>query len=103
MVRWRKQEGEPISRGEIIAEIETDKATVEMEAFSSGVLGRIVAEEGRTVPVGELIAIITEPGEAVPAVEDITTGQPTTTTPAQAAQPPPAPQQTSRGLPRPVR
>jgi pyruvate dehydrogenase E2 component (dihydrolipoamide acetyltransferase) len=95
VVRWRKQEGEPISRGEIIAEIETDKATVEMEAFSSGVLGRIVAEEGRTVPVGELIAIITEPGEAVPAVEDMTGGRAATTTPSQAAQPPPAPQQTS--------
>ncbi len=95
VVRWRKQEGEPISRGEIIAEIETDKATVEMEAFSSGVLGRIVAEEGRTVPVGELIAIITEPGEAVPAVEDMTTGQPTTPTPAQVPQSrPPAPGQT---------
>ena len=72
VVKWRKQEGEPVTRGEVIAEIETDKATVEMEAYSTGVLGRIVAEEGRTVPVGDLIAVITEPGEAVPATEELT-------------------------------
>ena len=52
VVKWRKQEGEAVTRGEVIAEIETDKATVEMEAYSTGVLGRIVAEEGVTVPVG---------------------------------------------------
>ncbi len=72
VVRWRKQEGEDVSRGEVIAEIETDKATVEMEAYSTGVLGRIVVEEGRTVPVGELIAVITDPGESIPSVEELT-------------------------------
>ena len=74
VVRWRKQEGEAVSRGEVIAEIETDKATVEMEAYSTGVLGKIVVEEGKTVPVGELIAVITEPGEAVPSLSDLTGG-----------------------------
>ena len=72
VVRWRKQEGDTVSRGDVIAEIETDKATVEMEAYSAGVLGKIVAEEGRTVPVGELIAVITEPGEAIPSMEELT-------------------------------
>ena len=67
VVRWRKREGDEVSRGEVIAEIETDKATVEMEAYSTGVLGKIVVEEGKAVPVGELIAVITEPGEALPA------------------------------------
>ena len=71
VVRWRKQEGEAVSRGEIIAEIETDKATVEMEAYSTGVLGKIVVEEGKAVPVGQLIAVITEPGEAVPSLEEL--------------------------------
>jgi pyruvate dehydrogenase E2 component (dihydrolipoamide acetyltransferase) len=66
VVRWRKQEGETVARGDIIAEIETDKATVEYEAFTGGVLGKIVAQEGAVVPVGELIAVITDPGEAVP-------------------------------------
>ena len=71
VVRWRKREGEAISRGEVIAEIETDKATVEMEAYSAGVLSRIVVEEGRTVPVGELIAVIIEPGESPPELDTL--------------------------------
>ena len=82
VVRWYKQEGETINRGEVIADIETDKATVEFEAYTGGVLGRIVAAEGVAVPVGNLIAIITEPGEAVP--------EPAVVPPA-AAEPAPAP------------
>ncbi len=87
VVRWYKQEGETVDRGEVIADIETDKATVEFEAYTGGVLGRIVAEAGVAVPVGELIAIITEPGESVPEVAAPAPG------PAQAAPaaPPPAP------------
>ncbi|MDP3061766.1 MAG: biotin/lipoyl-containing protein, partial [Chloroflexota bacterium] len=54
VVRWRKKEGDLVARGEVIAEIETDKAVVEMEAYAGGVLSRIVAPEGKTVPVGEL-------------------------------------------------
>ncbi len=65
VVRWLKQVGDEIKRGEIIAEIETDKATVELEAFESGTLKQIVVEEGETVPVGEVIAIL---GEAVEEV-----------------------------------
>ncbi len=82
VVRWYKQEGETVNRGEVIADIETDKATVEFEAYTGGVLGRIVAAEGVAVPVGNLIAIITEPGEAVP--------EPAVAPPA-AAEPAPAP------------
>ena len=89
VVRWRKQEGEVVSRGDVIAEIETDKATVEMEAYSTGVLGKIVVEEGQTVPVGQLIAVITEPGEAVPPVEELaSTGPPS----------PPVPSPTKKGV-----
>ena len=66
VVRWLKDEGEQIVSGEVIAEIETDKATVEMPAYINGVMGRIVVETGRTVPVGELIAIITQQGETLP-------------------------------------
>ena len=73
VVRWRKHEGEAVSRGEVIAEIETDKATVEMEAYSTGVLAKIVVEEGQMVPVGELIALITEPGEPLPSLEEFAT------------------------------
>ena len=67
VVRWRKKEGESVARGEVIAEIQTDKATVEFEAYTSGVLRRIVVDEGVAIPVGDLIAVITDPDEAMPA------------------------------------
>ena len=95
VVRWHKREGEAVNRGEVIADIETDKATVEFEAYTAGVLGRIVAAEGIAVPVGNLIAIITAPGEAVPdaggadAAPAAATAPAPTTTPASA--PPAAP------------
>ena len=63
LVRWLKQEGEAVSRGEIVAEIETDKATVEVESGYSGTICRLLVEEGATLPVGEPIAIILKPGE----------------------------------------
>ncbi|MEC9309208.1 MAG: dihydrolipoamide acetyltransferase family protein [Chloroflexota bacterium] len=71
VVKWHKTEGDEVSRGDVLADIETDKATVEFEAYTSGVIGRIVAQEGQVVPVGELIAIITKPGEAIPDVQDV--------------------------------
>ena len=84
VVRWHKEEGETVNRGEVIADIETDKATVEFEAYTGGVLGRIVAAAGVAVAVGELIAIITDPGEAVPDA-------PAASAPAVAAPSPAAP------------
>ncbi len=66
IVRWLKQEGDDVSRGEPIAEIETDKAIVEMEAFATGVLLKTVVGEGQTVPVGQTIAVIGTPGEPLP-------------------------------------
>ena len=66
VVRWLKKEGEPVGRGEVIAEIETDKATVEFESFAAGVLRKIVAQEGVAIPVGELIAVIGTPDEVLP-------------------------------------
>ncbi len=65
LVRWLKQVGDQVQRGDIIAEIETDKATVELEAFDSGTLNKLVVAEGETVPVGEVIALLGEPGEIV--------------------------------------
>ena len=66
VVRWHKNEGDPVARGEVIADIETDKATVEFEAFTSGVLRKIIAQEGVVIPVGQLIAVITAPDEPLP-------------------------------------
>jgi pyruvate dehydrogenase E2 component (dihydrolipoamide acetyltransferase) len=73
VVKWHKSEGDTVARGDVIADIETDKATVEFEAYTNGVVGRLVAREGQVVPVGDLIAIITRPGEAVPDVQDVDT------------------------------
>ena len=96
VVRWRKKEGEQVARGEVIAEIETDKATVEMEAYASGVLGKILAEEGASIPVGDLIAVITAPGEEVPPLESLTIETPQEAT-AEAAEPGPPAAQTTVG------
>ncbi len=88
LVRWVKQVGEQVTRGDIIAEIETDKATVELEAFDSGVLRKHVVAEGETVPVGEVIAILGEAGEVVPEVPRM----PPAVTPARRIpEPTPAP------------
>lgn len=57
---WLKQVGDRVERGEAIAEIETEKATVEMEATASGTLAEIVAEPGRELPVGEVIGYLDE-------------------------------------------
>ena len=69
VVRWLKGEGEEVNRGEPIVEVETDKATVEVEAFASGILRRIVVAEGTKVPVGQMIGIIASADEELPAVE----------------------------------
>src|SRR5919204_537407 len=66
IARWIKSEGEAVKAGDIIAEIETDKATMEVEAIDEGVLAKIVVPEGTTdVPVNELIAVLAGEGEDV--------------------------------------
>jgi pyruvate dehydrogenase E2 component (dihydrolipoamide acetyltransferase) len=56
--RWLKQIGDEVSRGEAIAEVETDKTTIEMEAMSSGTLKEIIVEEGSVAEVGAVIAVL---------------------------------------------
>jgi pyruvate dehydrogenase E2 component (dihydrolipoamide acetyltransferase) len=65
LVRWAKQIGQQVNRGDIIAEIETDKATVELEAFDSGILRATLVEEGAVVPVGTAIAVLGSAEEVV--------------------------------------
>src|SRR5256885_11508005 len=65
LARWLKKEGEKVSMGEPIAEIDTDKATMEMQALSAGVLRKIIVHEGESVPLGQPIAIIGEPDEDI--------------------------------------
>lgn len=65
IVKWLKKEGDKVQSGDVIAEIETDKANLEMEAYASGILKKILKKEGESAPVGELIAIIAEPHEDI--------------------------------------
>ncbi len=58
ILHWLKQEGDAVERGDIVAEIETDKANVEIEAFESGVFRKVLASEGDTIPIGGVIAVI---------------------------------------------
>jgi pyruvate dehydrogenase E2 component (dihydrolipoamide acetyltransferase) len=67
LLAWRKKEGEVVTKGEPLLEIETDKAVVEIEAPSDGILAGITSHEGAVVPVGETIAWIVGPGEQPPA------------------------------------
>lgn len=79
ILRWLKKEGDPVTKGEPIAEIETDKISIEIEAFAGGVLAKILHGDGATVPVGDPIGLIAEPGEKVEA--------PAAGAPAPAAKP----------------
>src|SRR6478736_1884811 len=63
ILRWLKNEGDQVTKGEPIAEIETDKVAIEIEAFASGVLTQIIVQAGETAPVGEAIGVIGAPGE----------------------------------------
>jgi pyruvate dehydrogenase E2 component (dihydrolipoamide acetyltransferase) len=65
LVRWVKAEGETVTKGEVLAEIETDKATVEVESSFGGIVYRHLVEQGSIVPVGSPIAVISQPGEQV--------------------------------------
>jgi pyruvate dehydrogenase E2 component (dihydrolipoamide acetyltransferase) len=95
--RWLKKEGENVRTGDVIAEIETDKATMEVEAVDEGVLGKILVQDGTEgVKVNAPIAILVEQGEAVPAAAPA--DKPTTAREAQ----PPLEQEAPRPVPQPV-
>jgi len=65
VIQWLKKEGDRVQGGDVLASIETDKAEIELEAFGSGVLRRIMAADGQTVLVGQLIGVIAEPDEDI--------------------------------------
>ncbi len=85
-IGWRKSVGERVERGEVIAEVETDKAVMELEAFASGVLLKTMAKGGEIVPVGTVLGLIGEPGEVAAEA-----GAPPRTAAAAAAPSPPEP------------
>ena len=96
LVAWKKKKGDQVSAGDVIAEIETDKATMEWESPEDGVLTEIYVEEGGKVEVGQKIAFIGEKGEAAPAVEK---QQPQ----AETEQPAPAENKEAETAPPPVK
>ena len=106
LLRWLKQEGDRISGGDIIAEIETDKADIELEAFGSGVLRKLLATPGTAVPVGGVIAVIAEPDEDISSVVVGASSKPApapaaTRSPAPAAAAPPTPAPSRPAAPAP--
>jgi len=68
VLKWHKRVGEPVKKGEILFEIETDKAVLEIESFVDGTLLKIIVQEGETVPVTAPVAFIGQPGEPIPDV-----------------------------------
>jgi pyruvate dehydrogenase E2 component (dihydrolipoamide acetyltransferase) len=86
LLKWRKQPGDKITMGDILAEVETDKATMEMEAFDEGILHKVYVEAGGKAAVGSRIALLLEPGEKPPADDDLP-AQPAPASPAPPAAP----------------
>src|SRR5262245_60073151 len=85
LAKWHKREGDKVKAGDVIAEIETDKATMEYEAIDDGVLAKIVVPEGtQDVPVNQLIAVLSQDGDDPKAAAAIAA-----TVPAAAAASPP--------------
>jgi pyruvate dehydrogenase E2 component (dihydrolipoamide acetyltransferase) len=102
LVKWTKHEGDPVKSGDTLAEVETDKAVMELVARADGQLIKVMVPEGTTVPVGNVVAFIGKPGEKVdgdgagaPAPQGdrsaVSGARATAPKPAQAAPPTPAP------------
>jgi pyruvate dehydrogenase E2 component (dihydrolipoamide acetyltransferase) len=83
LVAWRKQPGDPVRRGEVVAEVETEKGLIDVEIFVSGVIDRLLVQPGQKVPVGTVLAVIREEGA-----------------PAEAPSPTPAAPTPAAGRPR---
>ena len=105
LIAWRKKVGDSVKRGEVLAEIETDKADMEFEAYTEGTVAQIVVEAGATVPVGTLIAVLRLPGESEEAVAAAPAAEvrAPAAAPAPAAAKPAAPSPSPAAKPAPSR
>jgi pyruvate dehydrogenase E2 component (dihydrolipoamide acetyltransferase) len=99
---WLKQVGDEVESGEILAEIETDKATMEFESFFDGVLLHIGVEQGSTAPVDSLLCILGEKGEDISAVLEEAAKAPAAEAPAEPEAPAPTPAPTPAPAPAPA-
>ncbi len=112
IVKWLKSEGDQVNRGDKLAEVETDKTVVEMEAYSEGLLRKIIVSEGSLVQVGAVIAFIGDAGDEVPEVPgaapapaapaEASAPAPTASAPAPAPVPTPAPARQAAPPPAPT-
>src|SRR6185369_14832316 len=89
--RWLKKEGDKVSMGEPLAEIDTDKATMEMQALGNGVLRKIIVNEGQSAPLGQTIAVIGEPDEDIASLLSEAPPQPQVQEQKEIDVPPPVP------------
>jgi len=89
--RWLKKEGDKVSMGEPLAEIDTDKATMEMQALGNGVLRKILINEGQSAPLGQTIAVIGEADEDISSLLSEVPAPPQVTEQKETDVPPPAP------------
>jgi pyruvate dehydrogenase E2 component (dihydrolipoamide acetyltransferase) len=91
LLSWRKKVGDPVQRGDIIADVETDKADIEVEVFATGVIEKLLIQPGEKVPVGTVLAIIREEGKPTePAAPEIKEPAPAAPSPVEPSLPPPA-------------
>jgi pyruvate dehydrogenase E2 component (dihydrolipoamide acetyltransferase) len=97
LLKWLKAEGQSVAKGEPLMEIETDKATVEIEAPGTGILTQVMTKPGDEVPVGQRIALILAPGESLPT-EVQATAPAQSPMPAKEAATKPAAKMTSTSL-----
>jgi pyruvate dehydrogenase E2 component (dihydrolipoamide acetyltransferase) len=102
LVRWRKKVGDPVAKGDILFEIETDKALLEVESFFEGTLVKTVVQEGTTVPINTTVGFVGDPGEAIPEAM-APTAQERKPEPPSVSREAPRPQAPSlaRGMPEP--
>jgi pyruvate dehydrogenase E2 component (dihydrolipoamide acetyltransferase) len=105
LLRWRKKVGDRVQRGDIIADVETDKADIEIEIFTSGVIEKFMVQPGEKVPVGTVLAIIRQEGEVIqPEATPTPAAVPSAPAPARpAVAAPPLPAQPSLVTERPGR
>jgi pyruvate dehydrogenase E2 component (dihydrolipoamide acetyltransferase) len=91
LLSWRKKVGDPVQRGDIIADVETDKADIEVEVFATGVIEKLLIQPGEKVPVGTVLAIIREEGKPTKAAApEIKEPAPAAPPPVEPSLPPPA-------------
>src|SRR5215218_8023637 len=100
--RWLKKEGDKVSMGEPLAEIDTDKATMEMQALGNGVLRKILINEGQSAPLGQTIAVIGEPdGDIASLVSEAPAAAPKQEQKKEEPPPPPKQEQPKPAPPQP--